>query len=62
MLLSWSTATDLCWFLSWFQEDEEDGGAGDGTDEKKDPTHFSELDPKTMKVAFALSSCCVDVA
>ena len=30
-----------------FQDEEEEG---DGSTEKKDPTHHSELDPRTMKV------------
>ena len=34
-----------------FQEDEEDGDGGSDVEEKKDPTHYSEMDPKTMKVA-----------
>ena len=37
-----------------FQEDEEDGDGGSDVEEKKDPTHYSEMDPKTMKVAVFL--------
>ena len=38
-----------------FQEDEEEGGEGtEEAEEKKDPTHYLEMDPKTMKVVTAL--------
>jgi len=37
-----------------FQEDEEDGDGSSDVEEKKDPTHYSEMDPKTMKVGVFL--------
>ena len=37
-------------YLCGFQGDEEESDANTSMEEKKDPTHYSELDPKTMKV------------
>ena len=36
--------------LCGFQGDEEESEGNTSMEEKKDPTHYSELDPKTMKV------------
>ena len=38
------------------QAEEEEEEAGETEGEKKDPTHYTELDPKSMKVIFVVSA------
>ena len=44
------------------EEESEDGGEEGGVVTKKEPTHWKQLDPKTMKVGIRISSECFMLA